>query len=58
LIVSSQSAHGVFLTIGWLRNWEDIFRLGLGWDEIDARQNMGSYDKILRLDNGVSEFQR
>jgi hypothetical protein len=33
-------------------------RTGPGWDAIDERQNMRSYDKILRLDTGVSEFQR
>ncbi len=45
-----------YLTPGWLQNWEDIFRRGQGWDEIDARQNFGFYDKILLLDTGVSEF--
>lgn len=45
-----------YLTPGYLKNWQDIFRQGLGWDEIDARQNFGFYDKILLLDTGVSEF--
>jgi hypothetical protein len=45
-----------YLTPGWLQNWKDIFLQGQGWDEIDARQNMGFYDKILLLDTGVSEF--
>ncbi len=51
-----KSAKVFYLTPGWLQNWEDIFRRGQGWDEIDARQNMGFYDKILLLDTGVSEF--
>ncbi|MGI1660495.1 MAG: DUF1638 domain-containing protein [Desulfitobacterium sp.] len=50
------SARVFYLTSGWLRNWQNIFRLGQGWDEIDARQNFGFYDKILLLDTGVSEF--
>ena len=50
------SARIFYLTPGWLRNWENIFRQGQGWDEIDARQNFGFYDKILLLDTGVSEF--
>jgi hypothetical protein len=51
-----KSAKVFYLTPGWLQNWKDIFRRGLGWDEIDARQNMGFYDKILLLDTGVAEF--
>jgi hypothetical protein len=51
-----KTAKVFYLTPGWLQNWEDIFRRGQGWDEIDARQNMGFYDKILLLDTGVSEF--
>lgn len=50
------SARVFYLTLGWLRNWQNIFRQGQGWDEIDARQNFGFYDKILLLDTGVSEF--
>jgi len=46
-----------YLTPGWLQNWQNIFRQGLGWDEIDARQNFGFYDKILLLDTGVCEFK-
>jgi len=45
-----------YLTQGWLQNWREIFSQGQGWDEIDARQNFGFYDKILLLDTGVSEF--
>jgi len=51
-----KSARVFFLTSGWLRNWQDIFKGGQGWDEIDARQNFGFYDKIILLDTGVSEF--
>ncbi|AFQ43401.1 DUF1638 domain-containing protein [Desulfosporosinus meridiei] len=45
-----------YITQGWLQNWREIFSQGQGWDEIDARQNFGFYDKILLLDTGVSEF--
>ncbi len=51
-----KSARVFYLTPGWLRNWQDIFKQGQGWDEIDARQNFGFYDKILLLDTGVVEF--
>ncbi|MDJ0306426.1 DUF1638 domain-containing protein [Dehalobacter sp.] len=51
------SAKIFYLTQGWLQNWREIFKQGQGWDEIDARQNFGFYDKILLLDTGVSEFK-
>lgn len=51
-----KSAKVFYLTPGWLQNWQDIFKRGQGWDEIDARQNFGFYDKILLLDTGVSQF--
>lgn len=51
-----KAAKVFYLTPGWLQNWHDIFQHGQGWDEIDARQNFGFYDKILLLDTGVSEF--
>lgn len=46
-----------YLTPGWLRNWQSIFKEGHGWDEIDARQNFGYFDKILLLNTGVCEFK-
>lgn len=42
-----------YITSGWLEKWKEIFIKGLGWDEIDARQNFGFYDKILLLDLGT-----
>jgi hypothetical protein len=51
-----KSAKVFYLTSGWLQNWEDIFRRGQGWDEIDGRMNFGFYDKILLLDTDVAEF--
>jgi hypothetical protein len=41
------------MTPGWLRNWREIFREGLGWDEVDARQNFGLYDVVVLLDFGL-----
>lgn len=46
-------AKTFYLTSGWLENWRQIFREGLGWDAIDARQNFGYYDRILLLDTGI-----
>ncbi len=51
-----KSAKVFYLTTGWLQHLRDIFRQEQGWDEIDARQNFGYYDKILLLDTGVAEF--
>jgi hypothetical protein len=39
---------------GDLENWRKIFVEGLKWDEIDARQNFGYYDRILLLDTGIT----
>ena len=43
-----------YLSSGWLENWRKIFVEGLHWDEIDARQNFGYYDRILLLDSGIT----
>lgn len=45
-----------YLSPGWLEYWPRIFKEGLGWDSIDARQNLGFYDRILLLDPGVETF--
>ncbi len=49
----SQNSKDFYLTPGWLEHYEAIFRVGLGWDTIDARQNFGIYDRIVLLDTGV-----
>ena len=41
------------MTPGWLREWRSIFVEGLGWDEVDGRQNFGIYDRIVLLDFGL-----
>lgn len=46
-------AKTFYITGGWLENWRSIFIEGLKWDEIDARQNFGYYDRILLLDTGM-----
>ncbi len=43
-----------YVTAGWLENWRKIFVEGLKWDEVDARQNFGYYDRILLLDTGIA----
>lgn len=45
--------HAFYITGGWLENWRNIFIDGLKWDEIDARQNFGYYDRIVLLDTGL-----
>lgn len=47
-------ARTFYITGGWLENWRKIFVDGLKWDEIDARQNFGYYDRILLLDTGLA----
>ncbi len=47
-------AKTFYVTAGWLENWQAIFMDGLRWDEVDARQNFGYYDRIVLLDTGVA----
>ena len=49
----NSEANTFYLTCGWLENWRKIFVEGLKWDEIDARQNLGFYDRLLLLDTGL-----
>jgi hypothetical protein len=42
----------MIMTPGWIRSWRSIMETQ-GWDEIDARINLGVYDRILLLDPGV-----
>ena len=49
----SDEAKTFFITPGWLENWEAIFKEGLKWDGIDARQNFGPYERIVLFDTGV-----
>lgn len=44
------------MTPGWLRCWREIFQEGLGWDEVDARQNFSFYDTIVLLDFGLESI--
>ncbi len=48
-----QRRKAYVMTPGWLRNWGEIFREGLGWDEVDARQNFGLFDVVVLLDFGL-----
>lgn len=43
----------MILTPGWIRSWRSIMETQ-GWDETDARINLGVYDRILLLDPGVA----
>jgi len=49
----NKEAKIFYTTSAWLAKWKEIFVTELGWDEIDARQNFGYYDKILLLDWGT-----
>ena len=40
------------MTPGWIRVWPEIMK-ALGWDAVDARINLGIYDRILLMDAGV-----
>ncbi|GHV75833.1 hypothetical protein AGMMS49942_06540 [Spirochaetia bacterium] len=42
-----------YLTMSGLKLWREIYQQGHGWDEVDARINFGSFDKIVVLDCGL-----
>ena len=47
----------LWFTIGWLRNWDTVYRRYFGWDAADANANFpGFYDRIIVLDSlGVED---
>jgi len=49
----NQGGDEFYLTPGWLEYSDEIFKQGLGWDTIDARQNLGFYNRVVLLDTGV-----
>ena len=42
----------MIMTPGWVRAWPAIME-ALGWNEVDARLNLGRYERILVLDAGI-----
>jgi hypothetical protein len=49
-----KEANNFYITGGWLENWRKIFVEELKWEDVDARQNFGWYDRILLLDTGTT----
>jgi hypothetical protein len=50
------SGNVYYLTMGGLKLWKEIYQQSHGWDDIDARQNFGFFEKIIVLDTGVFEI--
>lgn len=42
----------MIMTPGWIRAWPAIMD-ALGWNEVDARINLGRYERILVVDAGI-----
>ena len=42
----------MLMTPGWVRAWPAMME-ALGWNEVDARINLGRYERILVLDAGI-----
>jgi hypothetical protein len=42
----------MIMTPGWVRAWPAIME-ALGWNEVDARINLGRYERILVVDAGI-----
>lgn len=45
-----------YLTPGWLLCWQEFFEQSMRWDEVDMRQSLGYYDRMLLADTGVCEI--
>ncbi len=41
------------MTPGWIRFFPNLMAAA-GWDEVDVRQNLGRYDRILVMDPGIN----
>ena len=41
------------ITPGWIRLFSNLMAAA-GWDEVDVRQNLGRYDRILLLETGIN----
>jgi hypothetical protein len=50
------AGNAYYLTTGGLKLWKEIYRQSHGWDDVDARQNFGFFEKIVVLDTGVFEI--
>lgn len=50
-----QKNRTMIMTPGWIRAWKSIME-AQGWDNTDARINLGIYDRILLLDAGVASL--
>ncbi len=48
----AQKNSTMIMTPGWVRTWPDMMK-ALGWDEVDLRNNLGKYHKILIMDAGI-----
>lgn len=43
------------MTPGWIRFFPNLMAAA-GWDEVDVRQNLGRYDRILVMDPGINSL--
>jgi hypothetical protein len=48
-----REANTFYTLPAWLPHWRRAFDKGMRWDEVDARQTFGHYERILLLDTGL-----
>lgn len=51
-----REANTFYTLPSWLRHWKRALMDKLGWNDVDARQNFGLYERIALLDAGVQPF--
>lgn len=49
----NDESESYFLSQGWMKNWREVLTSGQNWDEVDARQNFGYFDRAVFIDTGV-----
>ncbi|TAK36548.1 MAG: DUF1638 domain-containing protein [Chloroflexota bacterium] len=48
-----RESNTFYTSAAWLDHWQHALRRSMQWDQVDARQNFGHYDRVLLLDTGL-----
>lgn len=51
-----RTAKTIYLTAGWVKNWDQFFDSSKNVDEVKARQIFASFEQLLFADTGVCEI--
>ena len=54
--IELEQNNTMLMTPTWVRVWPANMKRFFGWNEVDFRMNLGSYERILVLDSGVNSL--